>query len=81
MATLGPKVFIGGRELSAGSLTADLVSGWIAGPSGQLSEYGYVPLTSGRFIDEQYLKHLTGVTIKDNNISVSDFISTIDFVR
>lgn len=29
----GPKVFIGGRELSAGALTKELVSGWIVGPS------------------------------------------------
>lgn len=42
------KVFIGGRELLTSALTSGEVINWLIGPSGALSEYGYVPINENR---------------------------------
>ena len=77
-----PKIFIGQRPLATKEditkLSAE-VRDWLTGPSGELSENGYVPLNPSGTIDRQYLDTI-GVNIYKDSGLIEKNVTTVNFV-
>ena len=77
-----PNVFIGKRPLATKEdiiqLSGEVIN-WLAGPSGELSGNGYVPLNPSGTIDRQYLDTI-GINVYQDGSLIENNVTTVDFI-